>query len=473
MKSASLDAIRKCVSDLPQTPGVYLIKDASGTPVYIGKANSLKARVSCHFKSGAMDPKTMLIQRDAAKVDVIQTASEAEALLLEASLVKEHSPKHNRELKDDKSYPFLKITMEEEFPRLLVVRGRPSDGSVYFGPFTSVYLLRQAVSLLRRLFPMRTCNPMPEKVCLMYHIGQCRGPCVKEIGRDDYGRMVKELVLFLQGKKAALLRILQSRMVESSKAKRYEEAQIFRDQIQALSTISVLRSPLNRVWVLEEMRDRFKLSAYPRRIEAFDVSNFTGKNPVASMVVFEDGAPKRSDYRKFKIRTVEWIDDYAAMREVVRRRYERLLAERQPLPDLILIDGGKTHLSAAKEVLDELNMNDRDIISIAKKHEHIFKPERQDPYILPQDSAVLQLIRHIRDEAHRFAITFYRKLHRKAVRWSALDDIPGVGKTRKAILMKTFGNVSKIREAGREKLSAVRGIDEKTAKNIEEYFKTG
>lgn len=465
-----LAGLKKKILEFPASPGVYLIKGADGRPIYIGKANGLRARLLSHFRSNQA-LKEDFIQRDARDIEIVQTASEAEALLLEASLVKQHSPRYNQELKDDKSYPFLKVTMEEEYPRLLVVRGRPSDGSVYFGPYTNLRLLHQAVSFLRRLFPMRTCNVLPKKVCLMYHIGQCRGPCEKYVTKGEYRELVKELVLFLEGRRGALLKHLGRKMQEASKARHFEEARIYRDQIQALSTISILRSPLNRVTVLEEMQTKFSLARYPRRIEAFDISNFTGKNPVGSLVVFEDGAPKRSDYRKFKIKTVQGIDDYQMMKEVVRRRYERLLNEKTPLPDLILIDGGKGHLAAAKEELDNLNLADLDILSIAKQHEYLFKPHRPQPYVLPQDSAILQLLRHVRDEAHRFAISFYRSLHKKSIAWSELDDVPGIGPKKKATLIKAFKSVAAVKTLSAEALAAAPGIDLKAAKNIEDYFK--
>lgn len=460
------------ISATPLSPGVYLIRDRSGRVVYVGKARLLRLRLYSHFRESARaDEKEILIQRDAADVEVVQTGSEAEALLLEASLVKEFRPRYNKELKDDKSYPFLKITMEEKFPRLLVTRGRESDGSLYFGPYTNAKLLRQAVAFIRRLFPMRTCDPIPQKTCLMVHIGQCRAPCVGAIGRGEYARTVRGLVLFLEGKKQALVRRLERRMNEASAARRYEDARFCRDQIQALSTISVLRSPLDRVMVLDRMRETLGLSRYPRRIEAFDVSNFSGKNPVGSLVVFADGAPRPSEYRLFKIESVAGIDDYAMMRETVRRRYERVLAEKTGLPDLVLIDGGRGHLAAAKTELERLNLTDLDLISIAKKHEVLFKPSREAPITLPQDSAILQLLRHVRDEAHRFAIGFYRRLHKKEFRWSELDEIPGVGGRRKAALVKAFGSVSRIRDLSAGELAAARGVDRRTARNVEEYFK--
>jgi len=409
---------------------------------------------------------------DASRIEILNTATEAEALLLEASLIKEHRPKYNKELKEDKSYPFLKIT-DETFPRLLIVRGRKSDGSRYFGPYTHVGLLRQAVSILRRLFPMRTCHPMPDKVCLMYHIGQCHGPCEKLMSHKEYLDMVKELTLFLEGKRDVLVRNLSRRMKEASQHRNYELAKTYRDHIAALSAVKSKPARVDKPSVLLELQRILKCNRYPQRIEAFDISNFAGKNPVGSMVVFEAGEPKRSDYRKFKIKTVEGINDYDMMREVVRRRYERLLNEQKPLPDMVLIDGGRGHLSSAKDELDKLNLSDLDLVSIAKQHEYLFKPGRVTPTVLPQDSSVLQLLRHVRDEAHRFAITFYRKLHRKELVWSELDEIQGVGPKRRQMIIKAFKTLKAIKSASWKELSQVKGIDVKTAKYIEQYLKRG
>lgn len=470
----SLKELRAKIPGFPRRPGVYLIDGRDGKPIYIGKANDLVKRLASHFRESARkDYKEERIQTEAVNIRIIETASEAEALLLESSLVKQYAPRYNKELRDDKSYPFLKLTMEEEYPRLLVVRGRPSDGSAYFGPFTSVKLLRQAVSFLRRQFPMRTCDPIPKRVCLMYHIGQCRGPCEGHVDRRSYMETVKDVALFLEGRKDALVKVLARRMREASAARRYEEARMLRDQIQALSSVSVVRSAASRLAVLDHMQAELGLSRYPRRVECFDISNFSGKNPVGSMVVFEDGLPMKTDYRRFKIRSVTGIDDYAMMKEVVRRRYERLLAEKNRLPDLVLIDGGRGHLSAAKEVLDELNLADLDIVSIAKQHEHLFKPGRFQPVVLPQSSPVLQLIRRVRDEAHRFAIRFYRRLHRKEIRESELDAVPGVGPKRKTALLKAFRTIDAIRRLTAGEIAQAPGVDRRTAERIEEYFKKG
>ncbi|HXV18442.1 MAG TPA: excinuclease ABC subunit UvrC [Candidatus Omnitrophota bacterium] len=449
--------MKERIAALPTGPGVYLFLNREKIPVYIGKAVSIKKRVQSHFRYfGESFTKEGVMLAEVRAIQTIETPTEAEALLLEASLVKESQPRYNQELKDDKSYPFLKIT-SEEFPRLLVVRGRKGDGAKYFGPYTSAHLLKKAVTMLRRLFPMRTCQPIPKKVCLMYHIGQCKGPCVGEIGKSEYGEIVKELGYFLEGRRDAMVRSLTKRMKEHSARKEYEKAKLLYEEIRALSSIRV-PTPKPSVNVLEGLKDLFSLKAPPKRIEGFDISNISGKEAVGSMVVFIDARPARSEYRRFRIQTVKGIDDYEMMREVVRRRYARLLEEKAPLPDLVLIDGGKGHLGAAKGVLDELGLDRLPILSIAKQHEHLYSPAKPGPTVLPQSSPILQLFQHIRDEAHRFAITYHRRLHKKEAMISVLDGIPGVGPATRDRLIKKFGSAKQIARHSEEELSSRGGV---------------
>ncbi len=459
------ESLKKIIRTLPDTCGAYLFKNKNNTPVYIGKAVSIRKRVSSHFRNyGETFSKEGIMLSEVSKIDFIETPTQEEALLLEASLVKQHLPKYNKELKDDKSYPFLKIT-NEEFPRLLVVRGRKADGSKYFGPYTSGKLLRQAVALLRRLFPMRTCDPMPDKLCLMYHIGQCKGPCTAEIDKVAYGDIVNELNLFLEGRRGALVKTLLRRMKEYSKNKEYEKAKVIYEEIKALSSVpqKARKGPGS---VLNDLMDTLFLPGLPIRIEGFDISNIAGKEAVGSMVVFVNAKPCRSEYRRFRIKTVRGIDDYEMMREVVRRRYSRLVEEKGALPDLVLIDGGRGHLAAAKGVLDSLGLDALAVISIAKQHEHIFSPDKEGPAILPQSSPVLHLIQNLRDEAHRFAITYHRRLHKKEALVSLLDEIPGIGPKTKEKLLKVFGSVSKIKSLSQEQLVEKGKLSEKTARNV-------
>ncbi len=459
------DHLKRRIAELPEAPGVYFFKDKSGKAIYIGKAVSIRKRVSSHFRShGEGVSKQSKMLSEIRRIDYLGTVSEAEALLLEAGLVRENMPKYNQLLKDDKSYPFLKISAEE-FPRLLIVRARKADGSKYFGPYTNVHLLRQAVGFLKRLFPLRTCHPMPDKVCLMYHIGQCKGPCIQEINKEEYAKIVKELELFLGGRRDALVRNLMRQMKEYSAKREFENAQSTYDTVRALSVaVGPSRAFAGGIGqVLNDLAQILSLSKPPIHIEGFDISNLFGQEAVGSMVYFSNGSPARSQYRRFRVKTVSGINDYNMMREVVSRRYTRVLAEGLPLPDLVVIDGGKGHLAAAKEELDALNLSHVPIIGIAKQHEHLFLPGRPAPIILSLSSPVLDLVRNLRDEAHRFAVAYHRRLHRKEELVSQLDNIPGLGPKAKTRLLRTFGSVKKIRTLSETSLVEKGGLNPKLA----------
>ncbi len=455
------------IRELPDKSGVYLFKNKESRPVYIGKALSIRKRVMSHFRYfNESFSKEGIMLGEVRSIDFLETPTEAEALLLESSLVKQHLPRYNIELRDDKSYPYIKIT-GEEFPRLLVVRGRKADGGKYFGPYTSGLLLKKAVKMLRRLFPMRTCHPMPEKLCLMYHIGQCKGPCTGEINKTDYMKIVKDLEHFLEGRKDAMVRILSRQMKEYSKNQEYEKAQIVYQEIQALAMLPEGRPILKEgTHVLDLLQKALSLPRRPNRMECFDISNISGKEAVGSMVVFENAEAHRAEYRRFRIKTVQGIDDYKMMKEVIRRRYTRVLEEKQSLPDLVVIDGGKGHLGAAKSELDALGLQDQPIVSIAKQHEHLFLPGNPQPFIFPQSSPILHLMQRLRDEAHRFAITYHRMLHRKEAVISQLDEIAGVGPKTREILLKRVGSVKKIRQSSPEDISRKAGISIKKAQEI-------
>jgi excinuclease ABC subunit C len=467
MRSGSIipEYLSARLKELPAGPGVYLFRDREGKMLYIGKALSIRKRVAGHFRfygEGASTKEGLMLSQTVT-VDVMETPTEAEALLLESAMVKERMPKYNKMLRDDKSYPFLKIT-GEEYPRLLVVRGRKSDGGKYFGPYTNVRLLRQAVTWLRREFPLRTCKTIPKKLCLMYHIGQCGGPCEAVQSAESYRATVKELENFLLGKREALVRNLTKRMRAHSENKEYEKAQTLLELVRALSSVPLTGAPQRpSPTVLDDAQKAFSLPTVPRRMECFDISNIHGKEAVGSMVVFIDGKPARSEYRRFRIRTVEGIDDYRMMREVVGRRYRRRLEEKEPMPDLVLIDGGKGHLAAAKKELDEIGLEALPILSIAKQHEIIFAPGREEGYRLSASSPVLQMMRHLRDEAHRFAIRFHRHLHRKEALVSQLDNIPGVGPKSRQKLLKKFGTLDRMRQATEEALVEEAGLTRRAA----------
>lgn len=412
MRSKSL---QKKLKEVPHAPGVYMMKDAQGRTLYIGKAKDLSKRVSSYFYESR--PKTgrhMHLLEHLSELDYIVTTSEEEALIYEANLIKEKKPKYNIDLKDDKSFPFLKLT-NEKFPRLIITRKKVDDGSRYFGPYTQVKLLRKALSIMKSIFSLRTCKKIPKQVCLNYHIGQCVGPCIEKVGVKEYQEIVAQLVLFLEGKKTRLLRELEQKMKESAVAQNFEDATIIRNRIAALSEVPGKKMRDYSGWgdVAVKLKRLLRLPRLPLRIEAFDISNIQGKEATGSMVFFRNGSPDKSNYRKFKIKSVKDIDDYAMIREIVRRRYKRLKEEGSALPDLIIIDGGKGHLGVAYDELVRLNLSRIPIISIAKQDEKIYARGSKRPLAINKDAQILYFIQRIRDEAHRFALKYHHKLREK------------------------------------------------------------
>lgn len=463
--------IKEKIKNLPDSAGVYLMKGKNGDMIYIGKAASLKKRVASYFRERQASLRLKALIDNIEDIDYIATGNEAEALLLEAALIKSNHPKYNVALRDDKNYPLLKLTLNEKFPRLVITRKRRPDGAGYFGPFTEAKLLRQALAFLRRVFPLRTCKTMPKTVCLNYYLRQCLAPCADKVDKERYGEIVNQLVMFLEGRRPELLKELEKRMMKASKEKRYEEAARLRDQIRALTQfIYIPQGKQEAGNQLSAVREILNLKREPKRIEAFDVSNISGKEAVGSMVAFLDGMPYKNGYRKFRIKEAGGIDDYKMMKEIIRRRYHKLIEEKQPLPDLIVIDGGKGHLSGAKEELDRLDLKDVPIMSIAKEFEHIFVPERQEPIKLPVNSSVLYLIQRIRDEAHRFAIGYHKTLRGRLTEISILDDIKGIGPKKKIALIKRFGSIGGIKKADKQDLLKVKGIDKRLADEIKRHL---
>jgi excinuclease ABC subunit C len=398
---------------IPDSPGVYQYFDGKGTLLYVGKAKSLKKRVSSYFHRGrAHDARIQNLVGEIRDIKYIVTASEEEAVIYEAGLIKDHKPRYNIELKDDKSYPYLKLTVNEEYPRLILTRKRASDGALYFGPYPNAGLLKKALEFMKKIFPLRSCAKLHKKVCLEFHLEQCPGVCEGKASKDAYGSTVEQLRSFLEGRKEGLISSLENEMKSASSNMEYERALKVKGRIEALTAV---RSAYNRAGFpvfgeLEELRNIARLEKVPRDIECFDISNISGRSAVGSMVKFTGGKPLKKGYRKFRIRTVPGADDYSMIREVVRRRYTRLIAEAATLPDLVMIDGGKGHLSSAKEVLDSLGLGDMDIVSIAKEFDHLYTVKSGQPIRLSPGSRVLFLIQRIRDEAHRFAIAYHRKL---------------------------------------------------------------
>ncbi len=590
------------LEQLPDRPGVYLYKDGKSQVIYVGKAASLRSRVRSYFHESRLhDPKTDALVKQIRDFEYIVTRNDLEALILESNLVKKHRPRYNIILRDDKHYPFLKLTTTEEFPRLVVARRIQKDGASYYGPFYPATAMRQTLRLVRQLFPLRTCRikidgrlPRP---CLQYYIHRCHAPCTGWETREGYGKTVKDVQRFLEGRNDDLAMELTREMETAAAELKFERAAGLRDKIQALNAVRerqriistedvdqdivglVRRGPdacvqlffvrrgrllgresffFERVsgwsdgevlsafvrqfyarsvtpppeivlstelpeaelitqWlgqlrggrlqliapqrgskrdlvamaeenaalaleshvtargnrqqvILDELQRALNLPATPHRIEGFDISTIQGSETVASMVVWQDGEMKKDEYKRYRIRTVTGSDDFASMHEVLSRRYARALESDGPIPDLVLLDGGRGQLSAGLKALEELGLDYLPIASLAKRAEEVFTPERLEPLVLDLGSPALQALQKIRDEAHRFAISYHKKLrHRRAIA-SVLDQIPGVGPTLRTNLLKTLGSAKGVRAASVAELAAVPRVTPKLAQRIHDFF---
>lgn len=429
------DQLAEKIRSFPAGPGVYLLKDREGRVVYVGKAKNLRNRVGHYFtKQARLDRRTADLVPVVADVDYIGAATEVDALLLEARLIKDIQPRFNIDLKDDKTFPYLQIRVREAFPRVEFTR-KPRRGAKLYGPFTSARGLRAAIQVLQRVLKFRTCNldidPADPKwrwfrPCLLASIGQCTAPCNLRVGTAEYREQIRQLQLVLDGKKAELIAELQAAMKAASANLHFEKAAKIRDDLRALETLS-LRGEADKdvqpeVFVMNPRRGVLglkkvlHLSTLPRVIEGFDIAHLSGKEIVASMVQFIDGLPFKPGYRRFRIRTVAGVDDFAAIREVISRRYRRVQKEDQMLPDVILIDGGKGQLSAAREALDTLRVSGPTLLALAKKREEIYRVDADEPLTLQRTSAALRLLQYIRDEAHRFAQHYHHILRQRRLR---------------------------------------------------------
>lgn len=580
--------IKEKLALLPDQPGCYLMKDRQGTVIYVGKAKVLKNRVRSYF-TGTHDGKTQALVNEIADFEYIMTSSNIEALILENNLIKKYDPKYNVMLKDDKTYPFIKLTAERH-PRLIITRKVKRDKGKYFGPYPNVMAARETKKLLDRLYPLRKCSTLPNKVCLYYHIGQCLAPCVNEVNEETYKEMTSEITKFLQGGYQEIKDQLTEKMLAASEELDFERAKEFRDKIAAIETtmekqkmtmndrvdrdvfgyafekgwlcvqvffirqgklierdvsmfpyydepaeemltfisqfyekpehfkpkeillpkeldgkllhdllkVKVVQPKIGQKKELVELakknaqaalQEKFlllerdeertikaiqklgeEMNIYtPYRIEAFDNSNIHGTNPVSAMVVFTNGRPDKKEYRKYKIKTVEGPDDYETMREVVRRRYTRVLKENLPLPDLIIIDGGKGQMEAAKDILENELGLDVPVAGLVKDDKHqtsnLLFGDPPEMVPLKRNSPEFYLLQRIQDEVHRFAITFHRQVRGKSMFQSVLDEIPGVGEKRKKTLMQHFGSIQKMKEATLEDFKKI-GIPKDVASNI-------
>lgn len=595
------DAIRNALAVLPEKPGVYLMHDDTGKVIYVGKAVVLKNRVRSYFrKLASHTPKVKAMVAKIAEIETIVTSSEVEALILECNLIKKYRPRYNISLKDDKTYPYLKVTVNEEFPRLFVTRRQSSDGAKYYGPYADAGAMHATVKLLRSMFPLRTCRKMnPDRPCLNYHIKRCLAPCAGYVGCAEYQQMIRSVCMVLDGRTTELERDLKQRMQEAADNYAFEEAARLRDQLQAVMRLNESQKAVTNnggdmdvfgfaqdmtgacvqiffvrkgrligrdnfflqnegdepgeimtafvkqyyneatfipreivlpylpeaeeqqlieMWLAERAerkvellqpqrgvkRELLKLAAdnavkllderlrkgslslkndeqaaeelqralgmtQPlERMDCFDISHTQGSETVASMVVFRNGSISKKDYRKYKIVSAEGKpDDFKSMQEVVYRRYK----DYEDLPNLVVIDGGKGQLSSALEVLHGLGLDDLHVVGLAKREEEIFKPHQSESILLDRDSAALHLIQRIRDEAHRFAITYHRKLRGKRNLVSVLDHVEGIGPKRRQELWKAFKTLDSMRAASVEELAQVESMNHAAAQTLYDFFR--
>lgn len=407
--------IKTTIKGLPTSSGVYLYKDTAGAVIYVGKAVNIRKRVESYFRANTRSLKTDLLVSHIAHIDTIQTASEAEALILEASLIKQFQPKYNVELKDGKTYPYIQIT-RDEFPLISVIRfnarNKKDINAELYGPYVNPTLIREALQIIRKIFPFRSCDPFSNKICLDYHIGLCQAPCEGKISKEDYQRNIRSIKFILDGKKDDLYRNLRMEMETLSRRKNFESAARLRDQTRAIGALYSGTGDINYFKEAEQLQRAINLGKAPVRIECFDISNIMGNQSVGSMVSFLNGKPDKNNYRRFRIKTVKGIDDFQMIAEIVRRRYTRLQKENSSFPDLIVIDGGKGQLAAAMKELSKLNLS-LNVISLAKKEEEIFIPGKRNSLKLSHDSLGLKLLMRVRDEAHRFGLKYHTLLRSK------------------------------------------------------------
>ncbi len=407
-----IDKLREKIAKAPDAAGVYLMKDAAGKIIYIGKAKSLKKRLMSYMARD-LAAKTMIMMSHVRDIEFKLTQTESLALLLEASFIHQLEPKYNVSLRDDKSFPMVKIT-NEKFPAICITRKKEADGARYFGPYTSAGLLKEALKIIRRHFPYRSCKKLPKLACMYYRIGLSPAPCVGKISKKAYAKIINNIALILEGRTNTLIKKLAKEMNSKSRQLNFEQAANIRDQINALSAIGYSQAGSGSLDETEDLRRLLKSNKSPQHIEAFDISNIKGQDATGSMVSFYRGIPDKNNYRRFRIKTVSGVDDYKMLGEVVHRRYFRLKQEKLPFPDLILIDGGRAHLLTAKKQLDNLGI-EIPLVSIAKEQEHIYTKDSLRPLKLNTDTPALNLIRRVRDEAHRFAVSYHHILRRKRI----------------------------------------------------------
>lgn len=472
------------IKSFPDKPGVYLMHDPDGKIIYVGKAKSLKKRVLSYFRhSNFASPRLRKLVETICDISTIRTATEMEALILENRLIKLYQPFFNIDLKMNERYAYIKIT-SEKFPRIVVTRNKQNDGAVYIGPYVRVAEVRELLRLIERYLPLRCCTAEinePQKgrrPCMRYSLGRCIAPCAGFCTENEYKDRVADVILLLQGRCVELVEKLRGRMDRAAANTAFEEAAVLRDTIRAIWRVSRQRNNIPEIaaggdnfWeTLNLLQKTFNLPVLPWRIDGFDISHTAGNDTFGVVVVFEQGYPNTSLYRRFKIRTVEGIDDFRSMKETLLRRYKRCIEGQEPLPQLILIDGGPVQLEFASAALEELNLTNIPVLSLAKEFEEVYTSDSKDPVRLDHTDHALRLLQHIRDEAHRYAITSHRAARDKNFRRSKLEDIPGIGKAKAAQLITKYGSTRAVLETPQEILASTPGIGAVLAKRILDHF---
>ena len=483
------EAIRKKLGVLPHKPGIYLMKDRFGTVIYVGKARDLRKRVSQYFHPSrrlGWDLKFNALVEAIHDFDIHVVRSEPEAFLLEGKLIKEFHPRYNVSFRDDKRFLMLKVNLNDPIPNFTFTRLKKDDGARYFGPFSNSGALRSTLALARRRFNLRGCRVFTPgeadyKHCLYAHLKYCTAPCVGNVTHGQYLEQVRAACEFLDGQCREMQGQLEAEMKKAAASQDFEKAAGLRDLIRDLQdtwkrtekfervpySLPLLINPQND---LAELAKILKLPAPPLRIEGFDISNIGGTFAVASLVSFKNARPDRANYRRFKIKTVIGQDDFASVAEVVKRRYSRLLRESRPMPDLILIDGGKGQLNAACAELAKLGLERIPVIGLAKEFEEIHQPGERKPLRPGLDHPAVKLLQRVRDECHRVANSYNAQLRIKRISESVLDEFPGIGDARKAALLKKFGSVQRLKTATLEQIAAVPGFGGKAAAELKKFL---
>ena len=479
------EVIKRKLQALPDQPGVYVMRDKGGRIIYVGKAASLRNRVRHYFQQGTLrsaEPKLRGLIRSIADFDILPVRNEAEAILTEGRMIKEYRPRYNVLMRDDKRFLLLRVHPDDPWPRFEPCRLDRKDGAVYFGPYSDSRAARAALDFVNRRFGLRECRPRdpgPEdhRHCHADIVSFCSAPCIGRIAFADYHARVEEGIAFLRGERPEWLAEVEQKMRAASEKRDYEAAAALRDTLlllrraireRARGTSQFQLRAADALGGLQDLRLVLNLPAPPRVIECFDISNISGTHAVASMVVAVDGLPARTRYRRFRIKTVVGSDDPASMAEVIQRRYRRLLDEGKPLPDLVLVDGGVTQLGAAREELARLGLSHLPSAGLAKRYEEIHvAPDLRTPSVcLPRESFALRVLQQIRDEAHRFALDYHRRLRSRVIRDSLLDDVEGVGEKRKELLLRRFGSVTRLARAAEDEIAAVPGVGPVLARNL-------